>query len=90
MAIADLARRFNLGADLLMSTVGGQLGSVIGGRLEAGLLYTSAYLSRIKAQVPSPNFCPNSYIAFPSYGIMQSRQLHTITAVQLTASMGQI
>ncbi|KAK9817206.1 hypothetical protein WJX72_011062 [[Myrmecia] bisecta] len=49
--LGDLARRFNLGADLLMSAIAPRMGTVIHGRLEGQLLYTSAYIARIKAKV---------------------------------------
>lgn len=49
--LADLAAQFALGSELLMSVVAPRMNKTIHGRLEAGLLYTSAYIARIKAQV---------------------------------------
>ncbi|DBA76463.1 TPA: hypothetical protein ACH3X2_008532 [Trebouxia sp. C0005] len=49
--LADLAAQFALGSELLMSVVAPRMNKTIHGRLEAGLLYTSAYIARIKAQI---------------------------------------
>ena len=46
--MGDLARRFNLTSDLLLPVVTARLGSLIRGRLEGGLLFTPAYIARIK------------------------------------------
>lgn len=48
VAMGDLARRFNLSSDLLLPVVTTRLGSAIRGRLEGGLLFTPAYIARIK------------------------------------------
>lgn len=49
--LASLAAQFALGSELLMSVVTVRINKTIHGRLEGGLLYTSAYIARIKAQV---------------------------------------
>ena len=49
--LASLAAQFALGSELLMSLVAVRINKTIHGRLEGGLLYTSAYIARIKAQV---------------------------------------
>lgn len=49
--LGELAAQFNLGSELLMSVATPRIGKTIHGRLEGGLLYTSAYIARIKAQV---------------------------------------
>ncbi|KAA6426767.1 MAG: hypothetical protein FRX49_03092 [Trebouxia sp. A1-2] len=49
--LADLAAQFALGSELLMSVVAPRMNKTIHSRLEAGLLYTSAYIARIKAQI---------------------------------------
>ena len=49
--LGDLAAQFGLGAELLLSVVTPRMNKTIHGRLEGGLLYTSAYIARIKAQV---------------------------------------
>ncbi len=49
--LGDLAAQFALGSELLMSVVTPRMNKTIHGRLEGGLLYTSAYIARIKAQV---------------------------------------
>lgn len=51
LSAGDLAQRFKLGTDLLLNTVRARLGSTIHGQLEGQLLYTPAYVARIKAQV---------------------------------------
>ncbi|KAK9845381.1 hypothetical protein WJX81_005067 [Elliptochloris bilobata] len=51
VAMGELARRYALGAELMQAAVGPRVGHAIRGRLEGGLLYTAAYLSRIKAQL---------------------------------------
>ena len=51
MPLGELAAQFNLGSELLMSVVTPRMNKTIHGRLEGGLLYTSAYIARIKAQV---------------------------------------
>ena len=49
--LASLAQRFSLAGDLLHSVIEPRIGYSIQGRLQAGLLFTPAYISRIKAQV---------------------------------------
>ena len=49
--LGDLAAQFGLGSELLMSVISARMNKVIHGRSEGGLLYTSAYIARIKAQV---------------------------------------
>lgn len=52
MHMAALAQQFGLAGDLLQSVLEPRVGHSIKGRLQAGLIFTSAYISRIKAQVP--------------------------------------
>ncbi|KAL3152351.1 hypothetical protein ABBQ32_001414 [Trebouxia sp. C0010 RCD-2024] len=49
--LATLAAQFTLGSELLMSVVTARINKTIHGRLEGGLLYTSAYIARIKSQM---------------------------------------
>ena len=49
--LGDLAAQFALGSELLMSIISARMNKMIHGRLEGGLLYTSAFIARIKAQV---------------------------------------
>ena len=49
VAMGDLARRFNLSSDLLLPVVTARLGSRIRGRLQGGLLFTPAFIARLKA-----------------------------------------
>ena len=49
--MAALAQQFGLAGDLLQSVIEPRIGQSIKGRLQAGLLFTPAYISRIKAQV---------------------------------------
>ena len=49
--MASLAQRFSLAGDLLQSIIEPRIGQSIQGRLQAGLLFTPAYISRVKAQV---------------------------------------
>ncbi len=48
--MGDLARRFNLSSDLLLPVVTARLGSRIRGRLQGGLLFTPAFIARVKAR----------------------------------------
>ena len=49
--MAALAQQFGLAGDLLQSVLEPRIGTTIEGRLQAGLLFTPAYISRINAQV---------------------------------------
>eukprot|EP00887_Chlorella_sp_A99_P000841 scaffold5.g841.t1 len=51
VSLGDLARRFALSTELVMSALGVRVGGVISGRLEGGLIYTPAHLARVRAQV---------------------------------------
>ena len=51
VSIGALARRFALAGDLVLSTLEPRMGTAVKGRLEAGLLFTPAYIARLKAQV---------------------------------------
>ncbi len=55
--MAALAQQFGLAGDLLQSVLEPRIGTTIQGRLQAGLLFTPAYISRIKAQVRSLQPC---------------------------------
>lgn len=50
-AVGDLARRFGLGAEMIGGVLGERVGTRIHGRMDAGVIYTQAYLTRIKAQL---------------------------------------
>lgn len=51
-AVGDLARRFGLGAEMISSVLCQRLASgLVRGKMEAGVIYTAAYLARIKAQL---------------------------------------
>lgn len=50
VVMGDMARRFKLGSELMHATVTARLGTTIHGRLDSGILYTAAYIARIKAQ----------------------------------------
>ena len=51
VALGNLAAQFALGSDLLLSVIRPRMNKTIHGRIEGSLLYTSAYIARIKAQV---------------------------------------
>lgn len=51
LSMADLAVTYSLNTELLRSTVSSRMGSTISGKLDAGLLYTPAYVRNIKAQL---------------------------------------
>lgn len=52
LAVGDLARRFGLGAEMIGTVLSERVASgAIRGRMEAGVVYTQAYLARIKAQL---------------------------------------
>ena len=52
--MGDLARWFNLSSDLLLPVVTARLGSRIRGRLQGGLLFTPAFIARVKASASMP------------------------------------
>ncbi|PNW71999.1 hypothetical protein CHLRE_16g686650v5 [Chlamydomonas reinhardtii] len=49
--VGELAAQYGLATELVMNVVTSRLGTVIQGRLEAGLLYTQSYLRAIKSQL---------------------------------------
>ncbi|KAG2435773.1 hypothetical protein HXX76_006969 [Chlamydomonas incerta] len=49
--VGELAAQYGLATELVMNVVTSRLGTVIQGRLEAGLLYTQSYLRALKAQL---------------------------------------
>ncbi|KAG7667706.1 hypothetical protein Ndes2526B_g01898 [Nannochloris sp. 'desiccata'] len=51
VVIGDLARRSGLGMEMLQGILKERIGKTILGRQEGGVLYTDAYLARIKAQL---------------------------------------
>ena len=51
VSIGTLAQRFALASELLLTVVTAHMGKSIQGRLEGGLIYTPAYVARVKAQV---------------------------------------
>ena len=54
VSISNLARQFALAGDLVQSIIAARIGTLVQGRLESGLIFTPAYIARIKAQVPIP------------------------------------
>ena len=51
MAIGELARRYKLSTELVNGLVEKRLGVLIHGRLHSGLIFTRAFVSRMKGQV---------------------------------------
>lgn len=54
VSISNLARQFALAGDLVQSIITARIGTLVQGRLESGLIFTPAYIARIKAQVLLP------------------------------------
>lgn len=50
-SVGDLARRYGLTAEMIGGVLAERVGPIIRGQLEAGVIYTQAYLTRIKAQL---------------------------------------
>jgi hypothetical protein len=65
VVMGDMARRFKLGSELMHATVTARLGTSIHGRLDSGILYTAAYIARIKAQASQLSLHPNPQL--PSF-----------------------
>ncbi|BDA42327.1 E3 UFM1-protein ligase 1 homolog [Coccomyxa sp. Obi] len=51
VSISNLARQFALAGDLVQSIIAARIGTLVQGRLESGLIFTPAYIARIKAQL---------------------------------------
>eukprot|EP00897_Mesotaenium_endlicherianum_P008473 jgi/Mesen1/7654/ME000400S06852 len=51
VALAEVARRFNVGLELLVGIIQSRLGTLIHGKLEGGQLYTPAHVARVKAML---------------------------------------
>ena len=51
VVLGDLARRCSLGVEMLQGVLLERMGKIVHGRLASGVIYTDAYLLRIKAQV---------------------------------------
>lgn len=51
ISVGELARQFNVGAELLTGVLGSRLGTLIQGKLEGGQLYTPTFVARIRAMV---------------------------------------
>ncbi|KAL2611982.1 hypothetical protein R1flu_021553 [Riccia fluitans] len=51
VVVGELAKRFNVGSELLTRVLESRIGKLIQGKLEAGQLYTPAHVSRIRAVV---------------------------------------
>ncbi len=50
--MGDLARRFGLGTEMISGVLSERVASgLVRGKMEAGVIYTQAYLARIKAQL---------------------------------------
>jgi hypothetical protein len=54
VSISNLARQFQLAGELVLSIITPRMGTLVQGRLESGLIFTPAYIARIKAQVCLP------------------------------------
>ena len=54
--MGDLASRFKLPVEYTSSIILPQVGSAVPGRLYGQLIFTVAFVSRIRAQVPCPVF----------------------------------
>ena len=63
VSIGSLARQFALAGDLLLSVLEPRMGAAVRGRMEAGLLFTPAYIARLKAQACAAACSPIHYIA---------------------------
>jgi hypothetical protein len=50
-SLGDLARRYGLSVELITSALVARLGTLVQGRLESGLLYTDAHVTRLAAQL---------------------------------------
>ena len=72
--MGDLARRFNLSSDLLLPVVTARLGSRIRGRLQGGLLFTPAFIARVKASAVAAASCIRAWLIAPPEG-------HTLQAM---------
>ena len=55
MAIGELARRYKLSTEFVHGLVEQRLGNFIHGRLHSGLIFTAAYVGRVKCQVLIPS-----------------------------------
>ncbi|KAL3684082.1 hypothetical protein R1sor_002104 [Riccia sorocarpa] len=51
VAVGELAKRFNVGSELITRVLESRIGILIQGKLEGGQLYTPAHVSRIRAVV---------------------------------------
>lgn len=69
----DLAHRFKLATDLVLSMVSKHLGTRIHGRLDGQLLHTDAHIARIKARVGAPRaaFAASPPPTIPSHCLHQ-------------------
>eukprot|EP00899_Mesostigma_viride_P015014 jgi/Mesvir1/23513/Mv18219-RA.1 len=74
LPLAELARQFNVRAELMLSNVTSRLGTLIHGKLEGGRLYTEAYVAGLAAIVR---------------GVMRA-SLTPITLASVTATVTQL
>ena len=51
VAIGELARRYKLSTEFVHSMMEQRIGTLVQGRLHAGLIFTAAFVGRIKCQV---------------------------------------
>ena len=51
VGVGDLARRFDMSADLMSKALTERMGSIVRGRMEGALLYTPGYVARLTAQL---------------------------------------
>ena len=69
----DLAQRFKLATDLILSMVSKHLGTRIHARLDGQLLHTDAYIARIKARVGASVLVLLHLLYPPSLTLLASR-----------------
>ena len=51
MSVTDLAKRYNLSLEMIQQEAKARLGSKIQGKMDTGLIYTDAYINRVKVQL---------------------------------------
>ena len=59
LSMGDLASRFKLPVEYVSSIILPQVGSAVPGRLYGQLIFTDAFISRIRAQVPFLTLFPS-------------------------------
>lgn len=49
--LSDLTAHYGLNSELMLSVITARMGTIVRGKLEAGLLYTSGYLRNLKVKL---------------------------------------